>query len=381
MTNATRTRRPRRQVLLLQSWWEDRVLRGVASYAAQQGWILDCHMRWAHQLPEPGAWHGDGIIAYCGIVRPMRDLVEFIRNANVPVVETQGVRRLAQSVTISISHEAIGRLAAEHLLSLGFHHLGFVSFDKNIIERRRRNGFAEAVKAANRQFHALDFSRLAAHLSSLPKPLGLMAANDANALSVIIACQDAGFSVPEEIAVVGVDDTDILCDLAAIPLTSVNCNFEQLGYEAARLLDRLMDGGHRPRNPIVLAPSGVTVRRSTDTISIPDLDSTRFLRFLRDHFREPLSLEQSALDLGVSLRRVQNHFRVHVGRTLIQELTRLRVVHAKKLLPDRKLKLEVIATESGFSNRFHFIRSFERVTGMTPKRWRATIAESPTARS
>jgi LacI family transcriptional regulator len=368
-------------VLLLQSWWEDRVLRGVASYAVEQGWILDYRMRWTHELPDSGTWRGDGIIAYCGIVRPMPDLIEFIQKADVPVVETQGVRRLANSVTISISHEAISRLAAEHLLSLGFHHLGFVTFEKNILERRRRTGFADAVKAARRQFHALDFSRLAAQLASIPKPLGLMAANDVNALNVILACLDAGFSVPEEIAVVGVDDTDILCDLAAIPLTSVNCNFEQLGYQAARLLDRVMNGGHRPRKPIVLAPSGVSVRRSTDTIFIPDLDSTRFLRFLRDHFREPLSLEQSAANLGVSLRRVQNHFRVHVGRTLIQELTRLRVEHAKKLLPDRNLKLEVIAAESGFSNRFHFIRSFQRVAGMTPKRWRASIAESATARA
>lgn len=118
-----------------------------------------------------------------------------------------------------------------------------------------------------------------------------------------------------------------------------------------------------------------TVRRLTDAISIPDLDSTRFLRHLRDHFREPLSFEQSADHLGLSLRRVQNHFRVHVGGTLIQEFTRLRVEHAKKLLPDRNLKLEVIANESGFSNRFHFIRSFQRVTGTTPKRWRAGLAK------
>jgi len=140
-----------------------------------------------------------------------------------------------------------------------------------------------------------------------------------------------------------------------------------------------MKGESRPSRPVIIAPRGVTVRRSTDTISIPDLDSTRFLRFLRDHFREPLNLEQTAGRLGVSLRVVQNHFRQHIGRTPIQELTRLRVEHAKKLLPNRKSKLEAIAAESGFANRFHFIRAFERVTGVTPKGFRAALAQSATA--
>jgi len=369
-----KTRGGRPQVLLIQSWWEDRVLRGVASYAAEHGWVLDCRMRWTHRLPEPGIWHGQGIIAQCGIAHPEPELIQFIRAANVPVVETQAIGKLAHSVRVSISHEGIGQMAADHLLSLGFQNLGFVTFEENVLERRRRTGFAGKVRAAGRRFHPLDYSRLAEDLPSLPKPLGLLAANYVNALSVIVGCLDAGLGVPEEIAVVGVDDTEIICDLATIPLTSVNCDFERQGYLAAEQLDRLMNGEPTPEKPIVIAPSGVTVRRSTDTLSIPDLDSTRFLRFLRDHFREPLKLEQSAHQLGVSLRRVQNHFRAHVGRTLIQELTRLRVEHARKLLPDRKLKLEVIAVESGFSNRFHFIRSFERVTGMTPKGYRALLA-------
>jgi LacI family transcriptional regulator len=373
MTAPRQTRQARRHVLLVQSWWEDRVLRGVASYAAEQGWVLDCRMRWTHQLPTPGEWRGDGIIAYCGSAHPTPELIDFVRAANVPVVETQRVGRLSNSVRVSIPHESIGKLAAEHLLSLGFRELGFVTFEENLMERRRRSGFAKKVNAAGCRFHALEFPLLAEELPSIPKPLGLMAANDVNALSVIVACVDAGFGVPEEVAVVGVDDTEIVCDLAAVPLTSVNCNFEQQGYQAARQLDRLMNGESPPGKPIAIAPRGVTVRRSTDTISIPDLDSTRFLRYLRDHYREPLSLEESARRLGVSLRRVQNHFRAHVGRPAIQELTRLRVEHAKKLLPDPKLKLEVIAAESGFSNRFHFIRSFQRVTGMTPKGYRAGV--------
>jgi transcriptional regulator GlxA family with amidase domain len=128
----------------------------------------------------------------------------------------------------------------------------------------------------------------------------------------------------------------------------------------------LAAGGLHPRALMRPVDRGA----STDTIAIPDRDSTRFLRHLRDRYLEPISLEQSALALGVSLRRVQGHFRRHVGRTPIQELNRLRVEHARRLLRDSDLKLEAVAQDCGFANRFHFIRAFRRTTGVIPREYR-----------
>lgn len=367
-----RLRRPkkRRHVLLIQSWWEDRVFRGVAAYAAEHNWVLDCLMRWTHALPE-GPVKSDGIIAYTGIASPQPHLVDFIQATGLPVVETH-LPRIPGSGAVIRNHERIGELAAEHLLALEFSHIGFVTFDGHEIEALRQAGVAQKVAASGAQFHVIKATELRRKLPGLPKPIGLIAASDINAMDIIQTCVDCGLTVPEEVAVVGVDDTDVFCDLAAIPLTSVNCNYEQLGREAAALLDRMMEGNPPPPEPLLIQPLGVTARRSTDTIALPDPASAKFLRYLRDHFREPLSLEQIARELGVSLRRVQDHFRHHVGRSAIQELTRLRVAHAKKLLHDPKLKLESVAQESGFTSRFHFIRAFVRVTGQTPKMFRTS---------
>ena len=371
----------RRSVLLAQTWWEERVLRGVADYAKKHDWELQCRMHWTHQLPVLGEWRGDGIIAFSGVSRKLqrasRRLREFVRGAQVPVVETQQLASRLGAPRVIVPHEEIGRMAAEYFLGLNFKQFGFVAFDENPLEENRRLGFRRSVEAAGGKFHPLTPRSLQREIARLPKPMALFAINDSNALEVIRCCRDAGFQVPEEFAVMGVDDTDIICDLAGVPLTSINCNYERQGYEAAALLDRLMDGARRPAEPIIVPPRGVTVRRSTDTLAIPDLDTARVLRFMRDHFRTPSGVQQIVGELNVPLRRIHGQFRLHVGRTLLQELTSLRVEHAKKLLRESKLKMEAVGAESGFSNRFHFVQAFRRVTGATPKSWQRESKRAP----
>ena len=361
-----------RHVLLLQSWWEERVLRGVASYAAEHRWVLDSSMRWHRRLP-PLPWNGDGIIAYCGMGRPNRDLLRFLGKMDCPLVETQGTPRLPHAGRVMVANARIGQIGAEHLLKLNFKHLGFVTFEENAMESPRRRAFQETVEAAGAHFHALTFGKLISKLATLPRPIGLMATNDLNAINVTLTLIDAGWQVPEECAVLGVDDTDLVCELAPVPLSSVNCNYEQQGYEAAALLDRMMRGEPAPAEPVVIEPKGVTVRRTSDTVALADIDSARFLRHLRDHYREPRGLGQIAQDLGVSLRKVQTNFRRHLRHSVLDELTHLRVEHARRLLVNPKLKIETIGKESGFTDRFHFIRAFERVVGDTPSAYRRKL--------
>ncbi len=361
-----------RHVLLLQSWWEERVLRGVGRYAAEHLWVLDSSMRWHHRLP-PLPWHGDGIIAYCGMSRPNRKIINFLRKARCPIVETEGRAWVPSAGRVTTSHREIARAGAAHLLSLNFKHLGFVTFEENAMETPRRAAFKEAVEAAGATFHAMTYAGLVEQAAALPRPMGLMATNDANAINVSLALTDAGWKVPEEYSILGVDDTVIACELALVPLSSVNCDYERQGYEAAALLDRMMDGESAPEAPLVIEPKGVTVRRSTDAVALEDLDSARFLRFLRDHYVEPRSLQEMSRSLGVSMRKVQIHFQKTLGCSLLDELTRLRVEHAKKLLQNRKLKIEAIGLDSGFTSRFHFIRAFQRVTSETPKSYRTKL--------
>ena len=369
-------RRPARRtrVLLVQSWWQDRVLEGVARYAAQHNWILDCEMRWTHRLPALHGWSGDGIIAYVGVTRPLRPLINFIRTQRLPVVLTQAGGDGLRLPRVIIPHEEVGAAAAVHLLALNFRHFGFVAFGDNVMERERAKGFQTAVEAAGGSYRALTLKELPRRLGTLPRPMGLFASNDLNALAVIRACLDAGVRVPEEFAVVGADNTELLCNFAPVPLTSVNCNFEEQGHAAAALLHRLMRGGRAAARPIVISPQGVTVRRSTDTIASPDADVAGALRFLRDHYRENIGVGDVAPVLAGSLRRVQPLFRRHIGRTMIQELVRLRVEHARLLLRDRRRKMDEVAAESGFANRHHLLRAFVRTTGQTPVAHRAKLS-------
>lgn len=369
------TPRPRRRVLLAMYWWEDRVFEGVARFAAAHGWILDCRMRWTHTVPEFADWRGDGIIANPGVTHPLRPLVTLLERSGVPVVGLQKFGDYPAAARVVSDHAAIGRSGAEHLLALDLRHLGFVIFNENPIERGRCDAFAAAVRAAGREFIEIPWREFRERGRALPRPCGLMAANDLNAVAVATACLDAGLRLPQEVALVGVDDTRLLCDLLEVPLSSVNCNFEEQGYRAAEALQRLMDGETAPRAAVVIAPQGVTGRRSTDTFALPDPAAVEALRILRDRFRETLSIADIAAEVGAPLRKLQALFRRHLGHTMIHELTQARVTHACRLLADPRRKLDAVAVESGFANRFHFVRAFRRVTGRTPKAFRREWAE------
>jgi LacI family transcriptional regulator len=366
----------RRRVLLAMYWWEDRVMEGVARYAAERGWALDCEMRWTHKLPDLRHWDGDGIIANPGVTAPLRPLVRFMERAGVPSVSLQPLGRAGGDARVVISHEEVGRCAARHLLDLGFRSLGYVLFDENPIERRRSDAFARCVREAGGRFAELPFRALARRLPRLPAPMGLMAANDINAVAVIHACLHAGRRVPEELAVVGVDDTEILCRFNPVPLSSVNCNYEQLGLTAAAVLDRLMDGRAAPRAPVVIPVKGVTARRSTDTLPVRDLRVATALGFLRAHFRTAIRVGDAAAHAGMPLRGLQARFRGQTGRTLSGELMRLRLAHARLLLGTTNAKTEAVAGECGFASRFHFARAFQRATGETPRAWRTKTRQA-----
>lgn len=368
-------RSQRKKVLIALYWWEDRVFEGVAQAAAEYGWILDCRMRWMHVIPQLTEWKGDGIIANPGFSEPLQPLLDLVKNSGIPTIELQSFGDDPCAARVILDQEAIGRMAARYFLSLGFRNLSYVQFADNQLEESRSAGFAEAAQAAGANVFKVRFGSLARTLARQPKPLALWAVNDVNAIDVLTACLDAGYRVPEEVAVMGADDSRVFCDFAEVPLSSVSCNFEEQGRVAARMLHEVMEGNPPAAETVRVRPSGVTSRRSADTIAVPDLAASRALRLIRDRFQEALKMPEIAREVGVSLRRLQNAFRRHFGFTMAHELARVRVEHSKELLTDRRLKLEAVALESGFSNRFHYIRAFQRLTGETPTAFRRRIRQ------
>ncbi len=368
-----------KRVLLALAYYEHRMHLGAVRYAREANWILDTRM--AHYGAVPDDWQGDGILTVALPNRP--DLSRYLRKAQLPIVAlTADVKRLAAARVI-LDNDRMGRLAAEHFLERGFRHLAFFKCTDYTDVRGREAGFAAAVEAAGLSYTRLDWHAaeqknprrpmlpwLVRQLQKLPKPLGLMAQSDHRAYSVVNACETAGLAIPEQVAVVGVDNDEYTCEFAPVPLTSVDSNRAELAYRGAELLDRLMHGRPAPAEPIVIPPVGLVVRRSSDILAIEDPDVAKALSLIWQHYSERMGVDDVVRATAMSRCMLYQAFKQYVGRTIREELERKRIEHARRLLLNSSDKVNRIARECGFASGEQFCRAFARVTGSTPSAFR-----------
>ena len=197
-----------------------------------------------------------------------------------------------------------------------------------------------------------------------------MACNDECGLSVLDACRRAGAAVPDDVAVVGVDNDESLCDLAIPPLSSVDVNAEGIGYEAAALLDRMMNGQPAPTRPIKLAPRGVVTRRSSDVVASEDEEVGRAVLYIRERACGGLQVGDVLSHTGMSRASLQQRMKQLLGRTIHQEIQRARLSKAKDLLAMSGLTIKQVARESGFASVQYMTRVFRAEIGETPARYR-----------
>ncbi|MBC2606114.1 substrate-binding domain-containing protein [Pelagicoccus albus] len=371
--NHPQQKRPR--ILLAMYWWEERVFDGVARYAAERDWIIDSRMRWNHSEEYLANWRGDGIIANPGFTAPLKSLVSRIKESRIPTVGLQAFGEYESLAKVVVDHEAVGREGARHLISREFRTLAFVKCAENHLEKARCEGFRKAAAEAGLSSLEINVESLRNVLLTLEKPIGLMATNDTNAIEVMRICSEMGLSIPNEVAIVGADDTKIYCEHAEVPLTSVRCNFEEQGYRAAEILDSLLCNNPIHQSHIKVSTKGVSARASTDTLGVQDEIARKTLVLIRQRFRENLKIREVAEMVGLSSRRLQISFRDSLGFTMSDELVRLRINHAKFLLEATDEKIDSIAYDCGFSNRHHFIRTFARELNMTPTKYRTKISE------
>jgi len=347
-------------------WWDERLLRGMGTYAHEAGWVLNAQDRHRmHQVWSTPRRRVDGVISLA-VTREVLD------GFKVPVVDLSNVHDEAEFPKVIADDPALGMAAAEHFISRGIEDIGFVdcSDGGNATENDRRRSLQQAVEKMGRRFHRLQRRGLSARLRRLPKPVGLMAVNDETMVELMESCLERGFKIPEEVALLGVDDVESVCELAPVPLSSVNLDFERRGYVAASLLDRLMDGHAPPKRPVVVPIRGVTARQSTDLLAIKQPQVAAALRYICDHFREPLRVSDVMRHIHLSRQAMQRHFRRHVGHSMHEEISRRRIEEAKGLLRKTNIKIDVVALSSGFSDRLQFHRTFVRIVGVPPARWR-----------
>ena len=365
------------------------ILQGIADYARTKRWALQINP----EMPGFGirhlvGWPGDGVFALLGT----KAEVAVARTLAVPVVNLSGAVRDTGLPRVMVDQEAMGRLAAEHLLACGFSRFGYYGLGDMWYSQQRKSGFVARLKQDGFECSVLEptirFSArnpwykwvdiLDPWLKKLKPPVGLLAVHDYRAAVVVYACTRIGLRVPNDVAVVGVGNDVTTCEFAEIPLSSVSRNSQEVGRQAAALLDRLMAGQPPPPEDILVEPEGVVRRRSTD-VFVGDLNDPEIAvatRFIHEHIGDP-SLSTTMLGVvSISRRTLDLRFKKYLNCTPQEYIWQVRVDCSKRLLVrSDKPKLHQVAKACGFSGVRHFRTVFRRVTGMTPNEYRGSNKE------
>lgn len=378
---------PKRSVLLALTSSHHGFLKGAARYAREHHWHLVADMIYSAKIPR--GWRGDGILSFIG---GRDDLAEFILGSGLPAVEISMVRNDIQLPRVEGDNDLIGRLAAEHFLERGFRHFAWAPFMDDVVNAERHRGFADCLARRHLSCELLptadtrhddatsrDWASRRRHLirtlGNLPSPLAVFAYNDCVAADVIDACDDAGLLVPEAVAVLGVDNDTLLCECVRVPLSSVCHDLEGMAYQAAALLDRMMSGAPPPPEVLRVAPKGLVTRRSTDIVAVDNLQLARALRYIRDHYADPLlGVEEVVAATEISRRQLEKAFRRELDRSLNEEIVRVRMEKVRNLLATTEMKVVEVAAATGFSRPSHLFRTFRKFTGVGPKTYRTELS-------
>jgi LacI family transcriptional regulator len=376
----------KRAVLLALGYQLHEFDTGVARYAREAGWVLDRSLMSAGVLDSQPIRlvrgnHWDGIVAFLAQGTPV--LNDLVRSGSVPVVDLANNLPELKVARVLQHNQAAGRMGGEYLLSRGFNRLLFYSTVGRPNARERFEGFARAVRGAGKECEFLVWRHdqprasyteagrwLADQIAGLPLPLAVMAEDDWAALHVLEACELAGLKVPEQVSILGIDDDALVAELAQIPLSSVDTGRERIAYEAAALLDRLMDGEPPPEEPLRIRPVRIITRKSTDAYAVDEPSVAAAMTFIRDHLHEPISVDDVAEDVGAAKRTLQGLFHSHLSRSISGEITRLRLERAKTLLCESDLKISAIASRCGFGTSERMSKVFVRIEGHSPTVYR-----------
>jgi LacI family transcriptional regulator len=211
---------------------------------------------------------------------------------------------------------------------------------------------------------------IAAWLNTLPKPVGIMTGNDVRGMQVLETCILQKIPVPDEAAVVGVDDDQLLCELSNPSLSSVAWNLEKAGFRAAELLDGLMSGRNACPQRIEVDPLWVVSRQSTDVVAVEDQEVAAALRFIRQNANKPIGVNDVVAQISLSRRSLELRFENCLGRTIRTEIERMRIMRTKQLLQETDMSVAKIGQVAGFSSLSYLCKVFHRETGETPAQYR-----------
>lgn len=363
------------------------MLKGIANYERTHQLWAAFHDDQARAETEPHwlrsrKWHGvisrhttPGLVRVCAELKiPLVDLNDVALYPGVPKIRPDNV--------------ALGHLGAEHFLERGHQHFGFTGFSNDGWSCERRDGFVEALRLAGRDCNVFDvnypgdltpvwddeqITALTGWLKRLPKPVGVLACSDLRAQQIISAAHASDILVPEEVAILGMNNDLIRCELTYPPLSSVVPNAFQSGYRAAEVLAEML-AGRKPKNfDQRIEPIGVVTRPSTDVLAIDDRNVAAALNFIRQRATQGISVEQVVQHAHASRSQLEKKFRHYLGRSPQAEIRRVQVSKIRQLLLETDFPLKKIAELTGFEHVEYMCVLFKRLTGDSPGNYRKRI--------
>jgi len=355
---------------------------------------VQTHTDWSFSVESglhgAASWQGDGLLADCDDPQVVRT----VREHQIPIVAIGGGSdsQAMQVTHLQSNHTRIAELALEHLLERGFQNFAFYGTTlsgMNPWSQERANAFQEAVRQADFPCSSYFDSqptlpqkkntprKLVHWLGAQETPLGIMACDDTHARQVARACRQIGLRVPEDVAVIGVDNDPITCEFSSPSLSSVILDVERLADEAVKRLARLMEGEAASDEVQLLDPLGIATRRSTEGIAIIDPLVQQAVRFIRSQLHEQLKVHDVMQNVSESRSSLDNRFKQSLGRTVHEEIDRLRINRAQELIDDTDLPLKLIARKAGYGTVQYMTTIFRNKLEKTPAELRE-IASRPT---
>lgn len=362
--------------------YDRQVIRGITRYVQARGsWLLYVEEDPADKIPSFTEWSGDGLIVCTDDGQIAKAIPQFQGTIVALGALAPDVLKQFGVSTVKTDDQMIAELAADHLLEKGLTNLAYCGMPPRGLDRWieiRRDAFCGRVARDGLQCAVFTGKRygprrwdlmqaeLKKWLVDLPKPVGIMTCNDSRGRHLLEACRQLDLRVPDDVAVIGVDNDELMCELAIPPLSSVALGAEQNGFQAAELLDQLMRGRRRRTTHITVPPACLVARQSTDLVAIDDPIVSEALRYVREHGAERMGVLDVVRHLDVSRSTLETRFKKHLGRTVHDEIQRVRLDVARRLLTTSDLPLHVIAERAGYSTVHYMCAVFRRELGHPP---------------
>lgn len=366
------------------------ILRGIAQYVREhEPWSIYYAPRSIGQKAPPwlSQWKGDGIIARIS----SEPIMEELKNLGIPFVDVIGGMADYPGVPrIVASDEGIGRKAATYFMNNGFRHFALLGMRNEIWSAARKIGYFNTLHEngfnvkerllpsfydpASGEYRRRPWEKIEEELASwaatLETPCAVFCANDDLGRYLTEACRRAGIAIPDELALLGVDNDDLFCELCDPPLSSIDANHFGIGYEAAAMLDHMIQGKKAPNHPTHVPAGEIVVRESADVLAIDDVNLATAVHFIRRHACEGIRVDDVAANAFLSRSVLQRRFKATLGQTVNERILMEKLAHARDLLANTALPIVEVAEKSGFRHQEYMGAAFRKHLGTTPSRFR-----------